>query len=305
MQEEPNGGMTEDVKRRLEECRNDVTDLRAERWNHRTAELAPFCDSVVGCGQMKSVIAVANQKGGVAKTTSAAALGVLLSRKGIPTHLIDADPQSDLTTAFGQYDADGLLYEALLGHEALPVAKLGENLTLTPSSIDLTRGESNFMAEHGREFLLQEAIRRTEFSDDTIVIIDCPPSLGLLTVNCLAAANWLLVPEKPGRFEMKALRQLMQTVLQLKRRINPGLELLGVMLTNADMRKKITLEVEREVKRAFPVLGMVRQDARLEDAAGRGVMLELLDSHAMDEYRSIAEKLTKTVWQETKTRAKA
>ena len=97
---------------------------------------------------MRSIIAIANQKGGVGKTTTAGALGVNLARAGERVHLIDMDAQADLTTAFGFRDGDGLLYEALTEQKPLPIVQLSEMLTLSPSSIDLSRGESSFLAEH-------------------------------------------------------------------------------------------------------------------------------------------------------------
>lgn len=245
---------------------------------------------------MKTVIAIANQKGGVGKTTSAAALGVILSRKGHRVHLIDADPQADLTSAFGKHDPEGLLYRAMGEQTPLPVVSLSENLSLTPSSIDLTRGESNFLSEHGREFLLQGSLKKTDLPDDTIVIIDCPPSLALLTVNCLAAADKLVVTVHPGGFEMKALVHLHQTVTHLQKRINPQLELVGVLLTICDMRKSIVEQVMKEVRKKYKLLGVVRQDTQLEYSTARGDVLDLERSHAMGEYAKVTNRLERILW---------
>jgi chromosome partitioning protein len=216
-------------------------------------------------------------------------------------HLIDSDPQADLTSAFGYHDPKGLLYQAMGEQKPLPIVELSDNLSLTPSSIDLTRGESNFLAEHGREFLLQGSLKKTELPEDTIVIIDCPPSLALLTVNCLAAADKLVVTVHPGGFEMKALVHLQQTVGQLKKRINRELELVGVLMTICDMRKTITEAVRREVKRQYELLGLVRQDTALEYATARGDVLNLHQSHAMGEYAKVAEVLEKTLWAASET----
>jgi chromosome partitioning protein len=251
------------------------------------------------CGTLidvKSVIAIANQKGGVGKTTSAAALGVIMSRAGWPVHLIDMDPQADLTTSFGLHDKDGLLYQSLSDQEGLPIVRLSDKLTLTPSSIDMSRGESSFLAAHGREFLLQGALNKTTLPQDATVIIDCPPSLGVLTVNCLAAAQKLIVTVHPGGLEMKALFFLQQTVDEIRERINKELEILGVILTNCDMRKRVTEEARREIRRRYDVLGLVRQDSRLSYATGSGSMLSLMDTHGFAEYGKVAELLTKKVW---------
>jgi chromosome partitioning protein len=243
-----------------------------------------------------SVIAIANQKGGVGKTTSAAALGVIMSREGWPVHLIDMDPQADLTTSFGLRDEEGLLYNALTEQTALPIVRLTESLTITPSSIDMSRGESSFLAEHGREFLLQGALNKTRLPDNTTVIIDCPPSLGVLTVNCLAAAQKLIVTVHPGGLEMKALFFLQQTVDEIRERINSQLEVVGIILTNCDMRKRVTDEARREIRRRYDVLGLVRQDSRLGYATGSGNMLNLMDTHGFNEYADVARHLMKKIW---------
>ena len=245
---------------------------------------------------MQSVLAIANQKGGVGKTTSAAALGTVLSRRGRRVHLIDADPQADLTSAFGQKDPQGRLFTALAEQNPLPLIELTEQLSLTPSSIDLTRGEANFMAEHGREFLLQNSLQKTDLPDDTLVIIDCPPSLGLLTVNCLAAADKLLVTVHPGGFELRALVHLQQTVEQLHKRINPKLDLTGVLLTIVDRRKSISAVIERELKQRYKVFGVIGGDTRLEYAVGQGNILDLFTSRALDEYDRAADEIEQLLW---------
>jgi chromosome partitioning protein len=250
-----------------------------------------------------SVIAIANQKGGVGKTTSAAALGVILSREGWPVHLIDMDPQADLTTSFGLRDEEGLLFNALTEQTALPIVRLTESLTITPSSIDMSRGESSFLAEHGREFLLQGALNKTKLRDNTTVIIDCPPSLGVLTVNCLAAAQKLIVTVHPGGLEMKALFFLQQTVGEIRERINSQLEVAGIILTNCDMRKRVTDEARREIRQRYDILGLVRQDSQLGYATGSGNMLNLIDSHGFNEYADVAKQLAKKIWKVEPTRA--
>ena len=106
-----------------------------------------------------------------------------MARAGVRTHLVDMDPQASLTSAFGQSDAQGRLYASMRDRTALPVVEVAENLTITPSSIDLSRGETQFMAETGREFILQTCLRRTELPEDATVILDCPPSLGVLSIK--------------------------------------------------------------------------------------------------------------------------
>lgn len=247
---------------------------------------------------MKTVIAIANQKGGVGKTTSACALGVMLARAGERVHLIDMDPQSNLTSSFGIRDAEGLLYAALRDESALPIMRLDEQLSLSPSSADLARGESEFLAEPAAsQFILQTSLGKTDLEPNTIVLLDCPPSLGILAINCLAAADRLLMAVHPGRYELDGLKRLQVTVDRIKQKINPDLETLGVVLTNCDLRKKVTMLVLERLTRVYPVLGLVRRDAQLQYACGDGTIRFLKDSHAMEEYGEVAQRVKEIVWQ--------
>jgi chromosome partitioning protein len=143
-------------------------------------------------------IAIANQKGGTAKTTTAAALAVLLARGGTPTHLVDMDPQASLTRAFGLTDEHDGLYHALTNRAGLPVCRVSENLTLTPSTIELGRAEGELLGETGREFFLRTSLEKTRLHDNAIVLLDCPPSLGVLAVNCLSTAGGMIAVIQPG-----------------------------------------------------------------------------------------------------------
>lgn len=237
------------------------------------------------------VLAVVNQKGGVGKTTTTAALGVLLARQGRGVHLVDMDHQADLTSAFGQTDADGLLYDALLKRGPLPVIPVGDNLTLTPSSIDLARGETQFVAEVGREYLLKNSLAKARLPKGASVIIDCPPSLGVLTSNCLAVANALIVVVKPGGFEMRAFATLEELVKTYREQVNPGLTIAGVIMTEVHSRRAINDVVEEEIGRLYPVLGRVRAESELMYATSEGRMLKLTRSKALEDYAAAVEKL--------------
>lgn len=238
-----------------------------------------------------NVLAIANQKGGTAKTTTAAALAVLLSRTGQPVHLIDMDPQASLTAAFGQNDGEGLLYQAMVQRGALPVVRLSDTLTMTPSSIDLAKGESQFVSETAREYLLKDCLSKTELGQGTAVIIDSPPSLGVLAVNCLAAARGLAVVVQPGGFELRALAHLEQAVHILKERVNPGLAIVGGILTNCQTRRSINEQVREEVKRLYADLGQVRSDSKLLYATTEGSILQLKASNAMEDYAAVLNRL--------------
>lgn len=239
-----------------------------------------------------NVLAIANQKGGTAKTTTAAALAVLLSRTGQPVHVIDMDPQASLTAAFGQSDREGLLYQAMSQRSALPIVRLSETLTLTPSSIDLAKGESQFVSETAREYLLKSCLDKTELGQGTAVLIDSPPSLGVLAVNCLAAAHALAVVVQPGGFELRALAHLEQVVAILKERVNPGLTIAGAILTNCQTRRSINEQVREEVRRLYNDLGQVRSDSKMLYATTEGSILQLKGSNAMDDYADVLNRLT-------------
>lgn len=238
-----------------------------------------------------NVLTIGNQKGGTAKTTTAAALAVLLSRTGQPVHVIDMDPQASLTAAFGQSDGEGMLYQSLSQRTALPIVRLSETLTLTPSSIDLAKGESQFVSETAREYLLKSCLDKTELGQGTAIIIDSPPSLGVLAVNCLAAARGLAVVVQPGGFELRALAHLEQVVQLLKERVNPALGIVGAIITNCQTRRSINEQVREEVDRLYKDLGQVRSDAKLLYATTEGSILQLKASTAMDDYGQVLNRL--------------
>jgi chromosome partitioning protein len=215
----------------------------------------------------------------VGKTTTTAALGVLLARQGRGVHLVDMDHQADLTSAFGQRDEKGLLYEALSKRGPLPVVPIGENLTLTPSSIDLAEGETAFVSAVGREYLLRTCLAKVALPTQTTVLIDCPPSLGILTSNCLAVANALIVVIKPGGFET------------YREQVNPGLTIAGVIMTEVHPRRAINDVVEEEIRQLYPVLGRVRAESELMYATSEGRILKLTRSKALEDYEATAAKL--------------
>ena len=237
------------------------------------------------------IIAIGNQKGGTAKTTTTAALGVLLSRSGMRVHLVDMDPQCSLSQAFGQMDpADGL-YMSLKDRAGLPVEEIGPGLTMTPSSLQLSRAESELLTEIGREHFLRTSLEKTELPDDTVVLLDCPPSLGILAVNCLCAASGLVVVVQPGGFELHAFVHLDMTVRAIQKQANPDLAILGAVLTNCHRRRSITSQVQEQLAQVHNVLGVVRSDARLLYATTAGTMLKLNRSNALDDYAQVAERL--------------
>lgn len=237
------------------------------------------------------IIAIANQKGGTAKTTSTAALGVLIARSGRRVHLVDMDPQASLSQTFQRTDGADRLYVSLKDRAGLQIERLDENLSLTPSSLDLSRAETELLAEPGREYFLRTALQRTELPPDTLVLLDCPPSLGVLALNCLAAAGGLIVTVQPGGFELHALVHLHMTVSAVQQRVNPHLNVLGTLITNCHSRRAITARVWEELSRVHNVLGSIRSDARLLYATTAGTLLTLRRSNALDDYAEVVDQL--------------
>src|SRR3990172_9896221 len=237
------------------------------------------------------IIAIANQKGGTAKTTTVAALGVLLSRTGTRVHLVDMDPQASLTRAFWHQDQTDGLYSALTDRAGLPVQTVFDNLSLTPSTIELARAETELLAEPGREYFLRTCLEKTRLPTDAVVLLDTPPSLGILAVNCLATAGGMIAVVQPGGFELHALVHLHVTAQTIQDRINPDLHSLGAIVTNAHRRRSITGQVRHEVSRLYPLLGIVRADARLLYATTRGKIQRLVASKALEDYADVVEHL--------------
>jgi chromosome partitioning protein len=164
-------------------------------------------------------------------------------------------------------------------------------LTLTPSTIELFRAETELLAEPGREHFLKLCLERTQLHESTIVLLDCPPSLGVLAVNCLTAAGGLLTVIQPGGFELHALVHLHMTIEAIKQRVNPDLQILGAVITNAHRRRSITDQVVLEVGSIYRVFGTIRSDARLLGATSTGSLHRLKTSKALDDYTRVVEAI--------------
>ena len=190
------------------------------------------------------ICAIANQKGGVGKTTTTQNLGVVLARRGKRVLLVDLDAQGNLTDACGlePQDMAATSYHVLDGASALSdaVQQLEEGLYLLPANIGLAVAELAFAGRMGRENLLRKALQGAGYD---YVLIDCPPSLGLLTVNALAAANGLLVPVQTEYHALAGLALMRQTVAMVVENLNPALDILGLVLTFYDGRKKLNRDV--------------------------------------------------------------
>lgn len=202
------------------------------------------------------ILAITNQKGGVGKTTTAINLAAALAGKGLKTLLIDLDPQANSTMSFVDgRELERSVYEALvepdthLADVVVPADKV-ENLMVAPSSIGLAKLESNLMGELDSYYRLMDELKRTRRRYQ-YVIIDTPPTLGIITVNALVAASHVLIPIQSSYFALEGTDDLLETISKVKRRANPRLQILGALLTLYDKRTLLSKDIHRQVREVF------------------------------------------------------
>jgi chromosome partitioning protein len=230
------------------------------------------------------VIAVANQKGGVGKTTTAINLGTALAAVGRSVLVIDIDPQGNATTGLGVPREDGQpsAYDLILDaaeFDDIVVDSLVPNLKLIPSSLDLSGAELEMVNIPRREYRLKEALERHLGAYD-YVLIDCPPALGLLTLNGLIAADALLVPMQCEFYALEGLSHLIRTIDRIKRAFNPDLVIQGVVLTMYDKRNRLSGQVADEVRGYFGAKvydTMIPRNVRVSEAPSHGKPVLLYD----------------------------
>jgi chromosome partitioning protein len=249
---------------------------------------------------------VANQKGGVAKTTTVASLGVALAEQGLRVLLVDLDAQSSLTFALG-VDPDSVEHgidEVLLGRvpAAGAVVAVAERVDLLPASLDLSGAEAALFPLAGRESVLREALAPVRGRYDA-VLLDCSPSLGLLTLNALAAADEVIVPLQCEMLSHRGVGQLLDTVDDVRRLVNPGLTVRGILPTMFDARTAHQRAVLADVAVRFevPVLEpAIPRSVRFAEAPalGRTVLATARRSRGAQAYRQVAERLARS-WQST------
>ncbi len=249
---------------------------------------------------MGRIIAITNQKGGVGKTTTAVNLAASLAAAERRVLAVDADPQGNLTSGLGRKtpETQRSLYEALIGQE--PLAELMvptdlEHLTLVPSDRNLTGAEVELVPLMAREFRLKEALAPVSGEFD-YVIVDCPPSLGLLTVNALAAADSVLIPLQCEYYALEGISELTATLERIRQALNPALEVEGVLLTMVDERTNLTQQVIAEIRNHFQdqvFETQVPRSVRLAEAPsfGKPAILYDIRSKGAEAYLQLAREL--------------
>lgn len=249
---------------------------------------------------MGKIIAIANQKGGVGKTTTTVNLGVYLAYYGKKVLIIDSDPQGNATVNFGfnREELEHCVYDSLINE--VPLAALVqpttvERLFLVPATIQLAGAEVEMVGDVEREKKLQRQLAKIR-DDYDYLLIDCPPTLGLLTINALNGADSLLIPIQCEYFALEGLGQLINTYQIVKKHMNTHLAIEGILLTMYDGRTNLANEVADEVKRHFPgqvFQTVIPRNVRLSEAPGFGMPILQYDakSKGADAYRQLAEEV--------------
>ena len=259
---------------------------------------------------MGKVISVANQKGGVGKTTTTVTLCAILAKKGKKVLLIDADPQGNATSGLGvTKDVELSLYDVLVGEtpieDTIQPTNI-KNLKVCPSNINLAGAEVELVSMMSREQRLKEKLEEAKEKFD-FILIDCPPSLGLITLNSFTASDSILIPVQCEYYALEGLGQLINTINLVKKHLNKGLVLEGALLTMYDARTNLSNQVVKEVKKYFNdkvYKTVIPRNVRLSEAPSYGMPITLFDPHSKGakSYEKFAKEFIKSNEAEVKAK---
>ena len=249
---------------------------------------------------MGRIIAVANQKGGVGKTTTSINLSSCLAALGQKVLAIDMDPQGNMTSGLG-IDKNGVeytVYDLILGEVGIDevICKEAlENLDVMPSNVDLSAAEIELIGVEDKEYIVHNEVEKVRDNYD-FIIIDCPPSLNTLTINAMTTADSVLVPIQCEYYALEGLSQLIHTINLVKERLNPGLEIEGVVFTMYDARTNLSLQVVENVKENLNQTvykSIIPRNVRLAEAPSHGKPITLYDTRSAgaEAYRDLAEEV--------------
>ena len=251
---------------------------------------------------MCKVIAIVNQKGGVGKTTTSVNLSAAIGIEKKKTLLVDLDPQGNSTSGMGiaKKQIDFSLYDVLINNQPIDSVIIHtqfQNVDIVPSGIELAGAEIEMVELKDRTFLLKKAIEPIK-SEYDYVLIDCPPSLGILTLNALTASSAIIIPTQCEYYALEGLSQLVSTIKQVKKLYNPLIEIDGVLLTMYDGRLKLTMQVVEEVKSHFNnkvYKSVIPKNVRLSEAPSFGEPISYYDKYSKgaQAYQNLAKEIIK------------
>lgn len=252
---------------------------------------------------MGKIISIINQKGGVGKTTTAVNLAAFLADKGYKTMLVDVDSQGNTTSGLSKdVEFEETLYDVLLDDVSIEEAVVKtdiKKLSILPASIDLAGAEIEMVSVEKREFLMKRKLDQVRDKYD-FILIDCPPSLGLMTLNALVASQEILIPIQAEFYALEGLSQLVKTVQVVTRKLNPGLSILGILLTMFDGRTNLSLQVADEVKKYFGnkvFRTVIPRSVKLSEAPsfGEPILTYAPKSKGAEAYKKLCREVIKRV----------